>query len=204
MQILDTVIDKQIIERSELIAILSRCFSIEQAKSLVEQAMIDYPNATHYCYAYLLQNNQYSKSNDNGEPSGTAGAPILQVLLKNKLDNVICIVIRYFGGIKLGAGGLIRAYSGAAANAVNKAVLTEFIPWHVFQFSCSYDKIGIINNLVDDQFKIIDTQYSDQVTFTIHTTKEDNQQTLDNALKQAVSIQSFDDLLVETPLGKED
>lgn len=204
MQILDTVIDKQIIERSEFIAILSRCFSIEQAKSLVEQAMIDYPNATHYCYAYLLQNNQYSKSNDNGEPSGTAGAPILQVLLKNKLDNVICIVIRYFGGIKLGAGGLIRAYSGAAANAVNKAVLTEFIPWHVFQFSCNYDKIGIINNLVDDQFKIIDTQYSDQVTFTIHTTKEDNQQTLDNALKQAVSIQSFDDLLVETPLGKED
>ncbi len=204
MQILDTVIDKQIIERSEFIAILSRCFSIEQAKSLVEQAMIDYPNATHYCYAYLLQNNQYSKSNDNGEPSGTAGAPILQVLLKNKLDNVICIVIRYFGGIKLGAGGLIRAYSGAAANVVNKAILTEFIPWHVFQFSCSYDKIGIINNLVDDQFKIIDTQYSDQVTFTIHTTKEDNQQTLDNALKQAVSIQSFDDLLVETPLGKED
>lgn len=204
MQILDTVIDKQIIERSEFIAVLSRCFSIEQAKSLVEQAMIDYPNATHYCYAYLLQNNQYSKSNDNGEPSGTAGAPILQVLLKNKLDNVICIVIRYFGGVKLGAGGLIRAYSGAAANAVNKAVLTEFIPWHVFQFSCSYDKIGIINNLVDDQFKIIDTQYSDQVTFTIHTTKEDNQQTLDNALKQSVSIQNFDDLLVETPLGKED
>ena len=204
MQILDTVIDKQIIERSEFIAILSRCFSIEQAKSLVEQAMIDYPNATHYCYAYLLQNNQYSKSNDNGEPSGTAGAPILQVLLKNKLDNVICIVIRYFGGIKLGAGGLIRAYSGAAANVVNKAILTEFIPWHVFQFSCSYDKIGIINNLVDDQFKIIDTQYSDQVTFTIRTTKEDNQQTLDNALKQAVSIQSLDDLLVETPLGKED
>lgn len=204
MQILDTVIDKQIIERSEFIAVLSRCFSIEQAKSLVEQAMIDYPNATHYCYAYLLQNNQYSKSNDNGEPSGTAGAPILQVLLKNKLDNVICIVIRYFGGVKLGAGGLIRAYSGAAANAVNKAVLTEFIPWHVFQFSCSYDKIGIINNLVDDQFKIIDTQYNDQVTFTIHTTKEDNQQTLDNALKQSVSIQNFDDLLVETPLGKED
>ena len=94
--------------------------------------------------------------------------------------------------------------SSAAANVVNKAILTEFIPWHVFQFSCSYDKIGIINNLVDDQFKIIDTQYSDQVTFTIHTTKEDNQQTLDNALKQAVSIQSFDDLLVETPLGKED
>ena len=202
MQILDTVIDKQVIERSEFIAILKRCFSIEQAKQIVEEVMIDYPNATHYCYAYLLANNQFSKSNDNGEPSGTAGSPILQVLLKNQLDNVICVVVRYFGGIKLGAGGLIRAYSSSCANAVNKATLTHFIPWHVITFDTSYDQLGIINNITSDQFKIVDTQYSDHVTFTIHTTIDlsDVKPLLDNALKQNVNLTISDDLLIETPI----
>lgn len=204
MQILDTVIDTQVIERSEFIAILKRCFSIAQAKQIVEKVMVEYPNATHYCYAYLLANNQFSKSNDNGEPSGTAGSPILQVLLKNELDNVICVVVRYFGGIKLGAGGLIRAYSSSAANAVNKATLTNFIPWHIFSFNASYDQLGIVNNLVNDHFKIVDTQYSDNVTFTIHTTIDltEVKPMLDNALKQDVKLDINDDLLIETPIEK--
>ena len=83
--------------------------NIDEIKNKLERIKKTYKDATHYCYAYIIDGKE--KCSDNGEPSGTAGIPILNVLKQNNLTNIICIVIRYFGGIKLGAGGLVRAYT---------------------------------------------------------------------------------------------
>ena len=109
------------IKKSRFIARAAYADSREAVLSLVEQARQDYPDARHHCWAYLLGNPQSAASagmNDDGEPSGTAGKPILNVLQHKAVGDVAIVVIRYFGGIKLGAGGLVRAYSAAAQQAM--------------------------------------------------------------------------------------
>ena len=96
-----------IINKSRFITILTNINDIDKVKEKLEEIKKKYKDATHYCYAYIINNHE--KCSDNGEPSGTAGMPILNVLKQNDLTNILCVVIRYFGGIKLGAGGLIRA-----------------------------------------------------------------------------------------------
>ncbi|MFA5407982.1 MAG: YigZ family protein, partial [Bacilli bacterium] len=95
------------IKNSKFIAILFPLSNEDKIDEIINNLKSQYKNATHYCYAYIIDNIKHS--NDDGEPSGTAGQPILNVLEGNDLNNVLCVVIRYFGGIKLGAGGLIRA-----------------------------------------------------------------------------------------------
>ena len=107
-----------IIKNSRFITFLIKINNLEQIQSNLEKLKKDYPKATHYCYAYIINSNK--KSSDDGEPSGTAGIPILNVLEKEKLTNILCIVIRYFGGIKLGASGLVRAYTKSVKEALNK------------------------------------------------------------------------------------
>ena len=97
----------------------------EEITTYLEQIKTEYPKATHYCYAYI--NKEYQKSSDDNEPTGTAGKPILNVLEKEKLEKVLVIIIRYFGGIKLGAGGLIRAYTKATTEALQKAHFQEVV-----------------------------------------------------------------------------
>ena len=97
------------IKKSKFISKLYRVNNIEDVNNILSSLRKEYSDATHHCYAYIINNSK--KSSDDGEPGGTAGIPILQVLDKNNLNYVLCVVIRYFGGIKLGAGGLVRAYS---------------------------------------------------------------------------------------------
>ena len=114
-----------IINKSRFITILTNINDIDKVKEKLEEIKKKYKDATHYCYAYIINNHE--KCSDNGEPSGTAGMPILNVLKQNDLTNILCVVIRYFGGIKLGAGGLIRAYSTSASEALNKAIITNIV-----------------------------------------------------------------------------
>ena len=95
----------------------------EEILDILEKIKKEHPKATHYCYAYNSKN--YKKSSDDNEPTGTAGKPILNVLEKEELENVLVVIIRYFGGIKLGAGGLIRAYTKATTEALKKAIYQE-------------------------------------------------------------------------------
>lgn len=90
------------------------------AKGILEDLSKKYSDATHICYAYVLQAPRVEKCSDNGEPSGTAGKPILEVIKKKKLENVLCVVVRYFGGKKLGAGGLVRAYTNSTNGVLDK------------------------------------------------------------------------------------
>lgn len=202
MQIQSSVTFKQTINRSEFICLLHRCFTIDQAKAYVVQAKIDYPQATHYCYAYLLDHHQYSKSNDDGEPAGTAGSPILQTLLKNDVDNIIAIVIRYYGGIKLGAGGLIRAYGSSCALALQQAIFTTFQSVHYYQITVDYDNIGKLNHITESNGLTIDNiEYTDKVIYTIASTLDNTPLLFKDGLSNQCQIIQLDDQLIEVPLN---
>ena len=111
-----------IIKNSRFITLLYKIRSKEEIEQYLQQVKKLYPKATHYCYAYKIGEN-IKKTSDDGEPGGTAGMPMLNVLDKEDITNILAITIRYFGGIKLGAGGLIRAYSKSVKEALNKVSL---------------------------------------------------------------------------------
>lgn len=114
----------QIVEKkSKFISDLCYVSTVEDAESKIAQIHKKYYDAKHHCYAYRIQTKEgiLEKASDDGEPSGTAGAPMLQLLKKQELTNVIIVVTRYFGGILLGTGGLVRAYTEATKEALNKA-----------------------------------------------------------------------------------
>ena len=113
----------EIIKKSKFITYLYPLTSLEHAKNIIEKHKQEHADATHVCYAYILDN--LKKESDDGEPSGTAGIPMLQVLEKNNLNHVLCIVVRYFGKIKLGAGGLVRAYTHSANLVLGEENLIE-------------------------------------------------------------------------------
>ncbi|PID42286.1 MAG: YigZ family protein [Proteobacteria bacterium] len=114
------------IKKSRFIARAARASDRSQAMALLELARADYPDARHHCWAYLFGEPVSAAMSDDGEPSGTAGKPILNVLRHKDVSDIMIIVIRYFGGIKLGAGGLVRAYSAAAQLAMD-ALETEVV-----------------------------------------------------------------------------
>ena len=123
-------IDKEVIseieiKKSRFICILSPITSKEDVEEKLKQIRQDYPFARHYCYAYILLPEK--KCSDDKEPAKTAGQPILNVLEKQQFNNILAIVVRYFGGIKLGAGGLVRAYTNATNQAIEKAQIYPFV-----------------------------------------------------------------------------
>lgn len=156
-----------IINKSRFITILTNINDIDKVKEKLEEIKKQYKDATHYCYAYIINNHE--KCSDNGEPSGTAGMPILNVLKQNDLTNILCIVIRYFGGIKLGAGGLIRAYSTSASEALNKAIITNLVNGYNITIEFSYDNLKQIDYLL----KNIDIKkdYQTNITYNFNITE---------------------------------
>ena len=121
--ILEKTVNTLEIQRSEFITVLCPINTQDEAKNILDELRKSYPKATHYCYAYILES--YMKFSDDGEPSGTAGKPMLGVLQSKNISNVLAVVIRYFGGIKLGAGGLLRAYVNSVSSALDRAILYE-------------------------------------------------------------------------------
>ena len=116
-----------IIEKSRFICYVSRATTEEEAQSFIQNIKKKHWDATHNCSAYLIgAHDQIQKANDDGEPSGTAGVPMLEVLKKRKLKDTVVVVTRYFGGIKLGAGGLIRAYSKSTSELASSTATTAF------------------------------------------------------------------------------
>jgi|APHig6443717817_1056837.scaffolds.fasta_scaffold88571_2 uncharacterized YigZ family protein len=114
------------IKKSEFIALLYRVSSEEEAKEIIKQVRKEHPKARHVCSAMILGGDTpVQRSNDDGEPAGTAGLPILEVLRKREMENILAVVVRYFGGVLLGAGGLIRAYVESVSECLDLAELTE-------------------------------------------------------------------------------
>lgn len=157
---------KLVIERSEFITIIEPLESMDRIPKILKEVRKKYPKATHYCTAYIFENSQ--GSNDDGEPSGTAGVPMLEVLNKHELTNVFAVVVRYFGGIKLGAGGLIRAYAKSVAQALVDAPLLKKILTHNYEVTFNYDQIGLIDRLFEGFIQ--DKTYLTDVTYTLSFT----------------------------------
>ena len=172
-----------IINKSKFITILTNINDIDKIKEELENIKKTYKDATHYCFAYIINNHE--KCSDNGEPSGTAGMPILNVLKQNNLTNILCVVIRYFGGIKLGAGGLIRAYSSSASEALNKANIVNLIKGYKIIIEFSYNNIKQIDYLLKNiQIK---KDYSNNITYTFNI-KEEKLNKIENELSKFSKI----------------
>ena len=152
------------IKNSKFITLLYKVYSLEDIKNTLVNVKTLYPNATHYCYAYILNNEK--RSSDDGEPSGTAGTPILNILESNNLNYILAVVIRYFGGIKLGSSGLIRAYSRSVKEAIKENILTKLIEGINVNITFSWSNIKQIDYLLKDQL-INKKEYLDNITYNI-------------------------------------
>lgn len=160
-----------IIEKSRFITYLNRVFSEEEAKAYITSIQKMHPDATHHCYAFLIgEHDEIQRSNDNGEPSGTAGVPMLECLKKNKIQHIVAVTVRYFGGIKLGAGGLIRAYSKSVSEALKNAILTRKVEMKRYGFRFSYDLIGKIDYYFSTHsITVIKKEYEEEVYYEFRT-----------------------------------
>lgn len=156
------------IKKSKFICFLKRIETEEEAKAFIQQIKKEHWKANHNCSAFVLgDHHEIQRSSDDGEPSGTAGVPMLEVLKKNDLINVCAVVTRYFGGTKLGAGGLIRAYSGSVAQAiVHTGIVEGRLQQEVF-VQLDYSNWGKMENFIaSENLAVKDTQFTDQVIVT--------------------------------------
>lgn len=153
MYILEKNVTKEyVIQKSKFICVLIKVYNVDEIDNFLKQIKIQYKKATHYCYAYRLNN--LEKCSDDKEPQGTAGVPILNILKKKQINNILCVVVRYFGGIKLGVGGLIRAYQNSVLNCLNNVNLIEDKKIERFKIEFEYDKIKEIEYILKNE-KII-------------------------------------------------
>lgn len=157
------------IKNSKFIGIAIPIKSKEEIKENINILKEKYKNATHYCYAFNLINDK--GFSDDGEPNKTAGIPILTVIEGEDLINILVVVIRYFGGIKLGPGGLIRAYSNAAKGAINKSKKIDLINGFEVSITFDYANEKEVNYLLKNSI-IKNKEYTDNCTYIIETTKD--------------------------------
>ncbi|KGG55082.1 YigZ family protein [Lactobacillus sp. wkB10] len=159
-----------IIKKSRFITTLIRTPTVEEAEKAIAAVANKYRDATHNTFAYTIGlNDEHVKASDNGEPSGTAGVPELKALQLMKLKNVTAVVTRYFGGIKLGAGGLIRAYSNSVTKAVEAIGVVKRVQQQGVKFQVDYKKFDEIQHYLNQQKILIDNiDYGVSVTITIY------------------------------------
>lgn len=167
----------QVIEKkSKFIANMFYIETIEEADRIIKETKKKYHDARHNCFAYILETGEEGllvKYNDDGEPSGTAGAPMLNIITNEGLSNVLVIVTRYFGGILLGTGGLVRAYSEAVKEALKLAHYIEKSIGYVVQMETEYNDLDKIKYYTKQKnIKITDTNYAENVVLTIEIRKE--------------------------------
>ncbi len=167
--------DEFVEKKSTFITHLIRINSEEEARDFIQKMKKKHYDATHVCSCYVVgDNNEITRANDDGEPSGTAGAPMLDVLVKNNIKNVCATVIRYFGGTKLGTGGLVRAYGGGVINALKNATLVERKDAFEIKLEIDYSLNGKIEYEIDKTNFIVDNiDYTDKLIYTIYVMQED-------------------------------
>ena len=154
-----------VIKKSRFITNLARVKDEDEARAFIEQIRKTHYHANHNVFAYVLgDGDQIQRMSDDGEPSGTAGVPILEVLKKNQIHDVVAVVTRYFGGIKLGAGGLIRAYAGSPAEALSAVGFVQLVPQKELHISLSYNTLDKVQYwLEQNNYPAPAITYTDQV-----------------------------------------
>ena len=167
--------EKQIIiERSRFIGKVFTVKTEDEAREYINSVKKEHPFATHNCYAYVAERGAIARFSDDGEPQGTAGMPMLEVLKNRGLSDTLVVITRYFGGIKLGAGGLVRAYSSTAAAALDEAGVEELRPSNVIKVVVAYDKYSAFLKFCEKRTIITtDTAYGENVEITVAVPTED-------------------------------
>ena len=179
------------IDKSIFIGILFPLDDPSNIKDLIEEAKMMFPKANHYCSASLYgEGLEHATSSDDGEPQRTAGIPILEVLKHNNITNVLCVVVRYFGGIKLGAGGLIRAYAKATSEVLKTATFYEKKEMEGYKITFDYALISKVDHILEDISIIKDKVYLEDVSYQIYF-KEKDISVFDEIKHQFKSIESL-------------
>ncbi len=193
---------EKVIERSRFITTSCYVEGEEQARAFVGRIAEKYRDATHNCYAYVADRvGNFLRFSDDGEPSGTAGMPILEVIRNKKLFCTAVVVTRYYGGIKLGAGGLVRAYSGCAAENLDAAGKLLYMPCEEYAVTVGYDCVDILNRFFEKtDCRVNNTEYAAEVTFTV-AVKEEGAKAFISALADRLNGRVKSDKLREFIFG---
>lgn len=183
------------IKKSRFICAVARVYNEDDAQAFIAQVSAANRKANHNCFAYLIgDRDQIQRESDNGEPSGTAGVPILEALQLAKVHNVIAVVTRYFGGIKLGAGGLIRAYSNVTTNAIHQAGLVQRVTQTAITITSSYAQHNQLTYyLQEHHLQVTDEHFAVNVTTSVYV-DQDQVETFINDLTN----QFNDQLIIKT------
>lgn len=160
-------------KRSKFLGAAFPCKTEEEALGILEKLRSKYWDARHNCFAFVVDEGRTSRFSDDGEPHSTAGKPILEVINGKGLKNVLVVVTRYFGGVLLGTGGLVRAYTEAAKEALENAETVEMIPCTVFEVICEYQDHSTLLKITENTARVINTQFTDKVSLTFALKDQD-------------------------------
>ena len=181
--------EEYIIKKSRFIGYAKPVKTEQDAIAFIEEIRKKHWDATHNVYAYSIREGSIKRFSDDGEPQGTAGMPVLNVITQEGVTDCVVVVTRYFGGILLGGGGLVRAYTQSAKLAVDSAGVMTLVPWHVLSITCDYNLYGKVETLVRDMGGVVnDTVFTDNVSVTFR---------IEEAL-----VNSFDKKLKDLSNGK--
>lgn len=184
-------------KKSKFIACLMYIESKEEAESLIKEFKKKYHDARHNCSAYRVLDDGliYEKSSDDGEPSGTAGAPMLNILQKNNLCNILVIVTRYFGGILLGTGGLVRCYSDATNGAIDRAEKLEVKLGIEFKLTIDYNNMESFKYYCKkNDINIIDADYSEKIILKVEIEDEKNKKFIEDIENRIIEVLNVEEI----------
>ncbi|MCH1723535.1 YigZ family protein [Lactococcus formosensis] len=193
------------IKKSRFICHLKRVYTEEEARSFISEIKKEHHKANHNCSAFTLGDRQeIQRSSDDGEPSGTAGVPMLEILKKREITNVCAVVTRYFGGIKLGAGGLIRAYAGSVGHALDQVGLVKFVTQEQLILTLDYGNYDGLQRFLSAQGLIIsESEFLSDVTVKLFVDLDKTDQLLADLIEQfsgKISVAKGDKHLVEVDI----
>lgn len=194
--------DEFVEKKSRFIGYIKPVTTQDEAVTFINEIKSKHWDATHNVYAYVLRDGQTRRYSDDGEPQGTAGMPMLDVLRRENLTNVLCVVTRYFGGVLLGTGGLVRAYTKSTQLALENAGINEVNRYAVVLITCPYSLLGTVQNLLPEHNCIVEEiDYAADVTLTA-TLPEDGTAALEQALRDATSANADMEIMDTQFMGR--
>ncbi|MGY0181053.1 YigZ family protein [Lactococcus garvieae] len=193
------------IKKSRFIYHLKRVYTEEEARAFISEIKKEHHKANHNCSAFTLgERQEIQRSSDDGEPSGTAGVPMLEILKKREITNVCAVVTRYFGGIKLGAGGLIRAYAGSVGHALDQVGLVKFVTQEQLILTLDYGNYDGLQRFLSTQGLVIsESEFLSDVTVKLFVDLDKTEQLLADLIEQfsgKISVAKGEKQLVEVDI----
>ena len=188
-------IREQVIDKSRFIGISVPITTLEQIEQALQKIREDYPNARHYVYAYRLHAGSIEKASDDGEPQGTGGRPVLDILQHRNVWNVVLVVVRYFGGILLGTGGLSRAYRGTAQQVISEAELLKLTLYEVYVLNVPYDWFEQLKYQFNQhKWMIHKEEFSEVIKLNVHVPEQETEsfkKWIDDFTRQQVNYEDI-------------